>query len=66
MNETSNRIRRLGWLRWLAVPLAAALLFTACGDDDAEPAAPAPAPAEEPEPAPEPRAGPRARARRGA
>ena len=54
MNETSNRIRSLGWLRWLAVPLAAALLFTACGDDDAEPAAPAPAPAEEPEPAPEP------------
>ena len=54
MNETSNRIRRLGWLRWLAVLLAAALLFTACGDDDAEPAAPAPAPAEEPEPAPEP------------
>ncbi len=52
MNETSNRIRRL---RWLAVPLAAALLFTACGDDDeAAPAAPAPAPAEEPAPAPDP------------
>lgn len=60
MNETSNRTRRLKRLRWLAVPLAAALLFTACGDDDEEPAAPAttaaPAPAAdpEPEPAPEP------------
>ena len=47
MTQTTNRTR---WLRWLAVPLAAALLFTACGDDDeAEPAAPAPA--AEPEPA---------------
>ena len=52
MNKTSNRMRRL---RWLAVPLAAALLFTACGDDDeAEPAAPAPAPTEAPAPDPEP------------
>ena len=57
MNETWNRNGRLARLRWLAVPLAAALLFAACGDDDeAEPAAPATtaAPAAEPEPAPEP------------
>ena len=52
MSETSNRIGRPGWLRWLAVPLAAALLFTACGGDDDEPAAPAPAPAVEPDPEP--------------
>ena len=63
MNENPNRDSRLRRLRWLAVPLAAALLFTACGDDD-EPAAPAPAaepePAAEPaaEPAPEPAAEP--------
>ena len=50
MSQTTNRTR---WLRWLAVPLAAALLFTACGDDE-EPEPAAPAPAEEPEPAAEP------------
>ncbi|MYL04851.1 MAG: hypothetical protein F4011_11810 [Acidimicrobiaceae bacterium] len=56
MNETRNRTRRL---RWLAVPFAAALLFTACGDDEeAEPAAPAPAPAEEAAPAPDPEPAP--------
>ena len=67
MNETPNRGSRLRRFRWLAVPLAAALLFTACGgDDDEEPAAPAPAPVEDdstpaaPEPAvePEPAAAP--------
>ena len=56
MNETRNRTGRL---RWLAVPFAAALLFTACGDDEeAEPAAPAPAPAEEAAPAPDPEPAP--------
>ena len=62
MSETPNRTTRLRWLRWLAVPLAAALLFTACGDDDdaAEPAAPAAEPEPEPaaEPEPEPAAEP--------
>ena len=67
MNETPNRGSRLRRFRWLAVPLAAALLFTACGgDDDEEPAAAAPAPVEDdstpaaPEPAvePEPAAAP--------
>ena len=31
MYETPNRGSRLRRFRWLAVPLAAALLFTACG-----------------------------------
>lgn len=53
MNETRNPTGQLRPWRWMAVLLAAALLFTACGDDE-EPAAPAPAPAEEPEPAAEP------------
>ncbi len=58
MTETRNRTRLL---RWLAVPLAAALLFAACGDDEeAEPAAPAPAPAEEAAPAPDPEPAPEA------
>ena len=62
MSETTKQRSTLRWLRWLAVPLAAALLFTACGDDDEESAAPAPAeepePAADPEPEPEPAAEP--------
>ena len=62
MSETTKQGSRLRWVCWLAVPLAAALLFTACGDDEEEPAAPAPAaepePAADPEPESEPAAEP--------